>query len=166
MPVWHLCPEAHAWPQEPQLALSVCRSLHVSGVEPQSVGLGVAQGQVVSVLVVVVVVVLKGVVVVVPAGLCVGCELTSKLLGAGTYDNGIGRRARDHGSQILCDNRHGNRSYSLGLCHRGSERKLAKTRTRSGDVMAGGVVHKSPRSARAVRSRRWSWRWRCRSGIP
>lgn len=69
VPEEHLVPGAQALPQEPQLALSVCRSLHVTRVEPHKAELGAAQGHVVVVLDTVVVVVVRGVVVVVSAGL-------------------------------------------------------------------------------------------------
>lgn len=70
VPEEHLVPGPQALPQEPQWALSVCRSLHVSGVEPHRVEVGAAQGHVVVVLITVVVVVARGVVIVVLAGLC------------------------------------------------------------------------------------------------
>ena len=44
MPALQDSPDAQVLPHEPQLEVSVCRSLHVSGVVPQREGVGFEQG--------------------------------------------------------------------------------------------------------------------------
>jgi hypothetical protein len=67
-PALQVCPVLQVLPQEPQLAVSVCRSLQVSGVVPQREEVGAEHGQTVSVAMAVSVRVVEGVSVRVVAG--------------------------------------------------------------------------------------------------
>jgi hypothetical protein len=67
-PALQVCPVLQVLPQEPQLAVSVCRSLQVSGVRPQRAEVGAEHGQTVSVAMAVSVRVVEGVSVRVVAG--------------------------------------------------------------------------------------------------